>query len=200
MGVFVRSVEEGSFSAAARSLDMSPSAVSKQIHRLEERLGVRLLHRSTRSLTLADEGAAYYECCARIAADIADAESLAGLGIARLSAYLVARHLKSGRLAGLLPAWSHDTSDVPAVYPNRRNLPPRVRLFIDFLAEQPGDVPPWERGERAACRDRHAYSLEPTFSPSSTASSAVRGLRASPMACSSPGQSSSVSASERSAS
>ena len=77
MGVFVRSVEEGSFSAAARSLDMSPSAVSKQIHRLEERLGVRLLHRSTRSLTLADEGAAYYECCARIAADIADAESLA---------------------------------------------------------------------------------------------------------------------------
>lgn len=57
MEVFLRVVEKEGFSAAARSLDLTPSAVSKLIARLESRLGVRLLARTTRAVTLTKEGA-----------------------------------------------------------------------------------------------------------------------------------------------
>ncbi len=71
--VFVRTVREGSFSAAARALDLTPSAVSKQIGRLEDRLAVRLFNRTTRRLSLTEEGAAFYERASRILADLEDA-------------------------------------------------------------------------------------------------------------------------------
>lgn len=58
---FVRAVEAASFSGAARTLGATPSAISKRITRIESRLGARLFHRSTRSLTLTQEGAAYYD-------------------------------------------------------------------------------------------------------------------------------------------
>ena len=58
---FVRTVEVGSFAGAARLIGASPSAVSKSVARLERRLGVRLLQRSTRTLSPTSEGAAYYE-------------------------------------------------------------------------------------------------------------------------------------------
>jgi DNA-binding transcriptional LysR family regulator len=74
MGVFVRAVELGGFSAAARALGLTPSAVSKSISRLEDRLGVRLLNRSTRSLTTTPEGETFLERSRRILADIAEAE------------------------------------------------------------------------------------------------------------------------------
>jgi len=75
MEVFVRVVEEGSFSAAARRLGLTPSAVAKLIGRLEDRLGVRLLARSTRSLRPTPEGDLFYEQASRILADIAEAEA-----------------------------------------------------------------------------------------------------------------------------
>ncbi len=56
MRVFVRVVERGSFSAAAADLHLTPSAVSKVVTRLEDRLGVRLFHRTTRRLALTPEG------------------------------------------------------------------------------------------------------------------------------------------------
>ncbi|KSV78433.1 LysR family transcriptional regulator [Sinorhizobium sp. Sb3] len=74
MAVFLAVVEEGDFSAAARRLRMTPSAVSKIIGRLEARLGVRLLQRSTRSISLTSEGSAYAESARRILGDIEDAE------------------------------------------------------------------------------------------------------------------------------
>ncbi|MGV8939520.1 MAG: LysR family transcriptional regulator [Allorhizobium sp.] len=77
MDVFVRVVEQGGFSAAARACRMSPSAVSKLISRLEARLGARLVNRSTRRLLLTPEGSAFYEHAVRILADIAEAERLA---------------------------------------------------------------------------------------------------------------------------
>lgn len=61
MMVFVRVVEAGSFSEAARLLQMTPSTVSKLIARLETRVGVRLVERSTRRLVLTKEGQFYYE-------------------------------------------------------------------------------------------------------------------------------------------
>jgi DNA-binding transcriptional LysR family regulator len=74
MGIFVRAVELGGFSAAARALNQTPSAVSKAISRLEDRLGVRLLNRTTRSLALTPEGATFLERSRRILADIEEAE------------------------------------------------------------------------------------------------------------------------------
>ncbi|MDT9694143.1 LysR family transcriptional regulator, partial [Streptomyces sp. P9(2023)] len=61
MDVFLRVVDTGNFSEAARQLHIAPSSVSKLIGRLEARLGVRLLERSTRSLSLTAEGRRYYE-------------------------------------------------------------------------------------------------------------------------------------------
>lgn len=71
---FVHVVDSGSFSAAARSLGVSKSHVSKQIGRLEERLGARLLQRTTRRVALTEAGRAFYERCARILEDLEEAE------------------------------------------------------------------------------------------------------------------------------
>lgn len=77
--VFVRAVDLGSFSAASRDLRMTPSAVSKLVARLEQRLGTRLVNRSTRRLQLTTEGCVFYERGTRILADIEEAERCAGL-------------------------------------------------------------------------------------------------------------------------
>jgi DNA-binding transcriptional LysR family regulator len=294
MMIFARAVDEGGFSAAARALDLTPSAVSKQISRLEDRLGVRLLNRTTRHISLTDEGRVFYERCAHIVSEIEEAEEsiaaqhghvrgtlrvastvvfakhhvlpllpeffkrypelevslevtdrsvdlveegvdvairfteqlsdhtlvarrlavnrrvicaapsylqthgvpqtpkelsmhnclrlytissfndwefegpdgtaivhvsgnfetnsadalyhavLAGLGVARLSTYVVGPDLKSGRLVRLLPEYVHEKASILAVYPHRRHLSPKVRAFIDFLVEKYTPVPPWE--------------------------------------------------------
>ncbi len=75
MGAFVRAVELGGFSPAARDLGLTPSAISKLVTRLEDRLGVRLLNRTTRRLALTPEGEAYFHRAQRILADIAEAEN-----------------------------------------------------------------------------------------------------------------------------
>lgn len=80
MEVFVRVAEQGGFSAAARVSQMTPSAVSKLVTRLEARLGARLVNRSTRQFQLTPEGCAFYERAVRILADIAEAEHCAGAG------------------------------------------------------------------------------------------------------------------------
>lgn len=72
--VFVRVVEEGSFTAAAEALGLSKGAVSKYVGRLEQRLGARLLNRTTRRLTLTEIGEGYYERSSRALAAIRDAE------------------------------------------------------------------------------------------------------------------------------
>lgn len=80
MEVFARVVEHGGFSAAARALHMTPSAVSKLIARLEARLGARLFNRSTRRLQLTPEGTAFHERAVRVLAAIEAAEREAAAG------------------------------------------------------------------------------------------------------------------------
>ena len=80
MEVFVRAVELGGFSAAARAFRMTPSAVSKLVARLEARLGTRLINRSTRKLQLTSEGCAFYERSVRVLAALDEAERQAGNG------------------------------------------------------------------------------------------------------------------------
>lgn len=75
LNVFVRAGEALSFTAAGRQLGISASAVSKAIVRLEERLGVRLFHRSTRTINLTPEGAIFLERCRRILCEVESAEA-----------------------------------------------------------------------------------------------------------------------------
>jgi DNA-binding transcriptional LysR family regulator len=80
MEVFVAAAELQSFSAAGRRLKLSPSAVSKLVTRIEDRLGTRLLVRTTRSLLLTPEGEIYLGRAQRILADIAETEQLVAEG------------------------------------------------------------------------------------------------------------------------
>jgi DNA-binding transcriptional LysR family regulator len=73
---FVRTIDTGSFANAARLIGASPSAISKSVARLEQRLGVRLLQRSTRTLSPTAEGAAYYERVAPHLRAIEEAEDI----------------------------------------------------------------------------------------------------------------------------
>jgi DNA-binding transcriptional LysR family regulator len=95
---FARAVASGSFSAAARQLGITPSAVSKLVSRIEARLGVRLLQRTTRRLSLTTEGDHFFRRAQRILADIEEAELEAAS--ARLSPRGVLR-LHSGTAMGL---------------------------------------------------------------------------------------------------
>jgi DNA-binding transcriptional LysR family regulator len=71
---FVKVVETGGFSSAARHLNVSTSVVTTHVKSLEDRLGVRLLNRNTRSVSLTEAGRAYYERCVQILSEIEDAE------------------------------------------------------------------------------------------------------------------------------
>lgn len=107
MEVFVRVVDLGGFSAAARAVRMTPSAVSKLLARLESRLGVRLINRSTRKLQLTPEGSAYYERAIRILEDINTAEREAATGATPRGRLRVNTSVPFGlhRLLPLLPGF-----------------------------------------------------------------------------------------------
>jgi DNA-binding transcriptional LysR family regulator len=306
MSVFSKVVAAGSLSAAARDLGVSTAAVSRKLAALEARLGVRLLNRTTRRVSLTDEGAGYHEACTRILAELAEAEAaasarrvepqgvlkvaipasfghlhiaplipkfaarypkvqlalslsdravnvieegydlairigalkdsslaarrlapnrrvvcaspeylrkhgtprspedlvrhnclmttdfhmnweyrdpsgrrgvvrvsgryacdnwevlrewaLAGLGVALKSTWDVRRHLEDGSLVALLPGYDFATEvSIYAVYPHRRYLPAKTRVFIDFLADSFGPEPYWDRP--LARRDREAREV-----------------------------------------
>lgn len=129
---FVAAADSGSFTAAASRLKITNSAVGKAVARLEQRLGTRLFARTTRSLSLTDAGVAYYRTCAKILADLEDAEAI-----------LTAERLEpAGRLR----------IDVPVSYGRLHVLPhllrfanehPRLRPqisfsdhFVDLIAEE----------------------------------------------------------------
>ncbi len=294
MVLYAQVVDAGSLSAAARGLNQSPSAVSKQISHLEDRIGVRLLQRSKKGISLTEEGTLFYERCAVIAREVNEAKelvaslndhptgilrvtatvafakaqilpilpgflekypevqfwakftdqkvdlaqdridvavwfteqitdesliarkvahnsrvicaapsylerfgtpettgdlkdhncmrlngiarlddwnlgttsapdpsllggnfsansadaiyhaTLAGIGISRLSNYIVAKDIAAGRLVRLLPEYEDHLSDIFAVYAAGRNLSPKVRAFIDHLVGAFSPIPPWE--------------------------------------------------------
>jgi len=75
MNAFVKVVDAGSITGAANRLDTAKSAVSRRLSELETRLGVQLLKRSTRRMSLTETGKSYYEQCVRILADIEETES-----------------------------------------------------------------------------------------------------------------------------
>ncbi|MBT8082786.1 MAG: LysR family transcriptional regulator [Gammaproteobacteria bacterium] len=78
MRTFVTVITEGSFSAAAERLNMSPQLASKYVAQLEARLGARLINRSTRRMSITEAGQAYFERCQYVLAEIDEMESAVG--------------------------------------------------------------------------------------------------------------------------
>jgi DNA-binding transcriptional LysR family regulator len=111
---FVQTVDAGSFSEAARAIGSTPSAVSKSVARLERRLGVRLLQRSTRTLGLTSEGAAYYERVAPLLRAIEAADDVVQQAGSASGLLRVTAPHDLGR--GLIAKWVRDFVDQnPAV-------------------------------------------------------------------------------------
>jgi DNA-binding transcriptional LysR family regulator len=121
----VRAVELGSFSGAARELNLSASALSKIITRLEARLGVRLLNRTSRSLALTPEGETFVAGARRVLEALSDAESQVSMSASRLQGKIRVYSLPTFayRLAPIL-------SDFLALYPE---LTVEVQLGTDRL-------------------------------------------------------------------
>lgn len=115
ISAFVRTAEQGSFARAGQTLGVHGSAVSKSVARLEEHLGLRLFHRTTRSLSLTEEGQVFLEGCLRILGDLDEVERTmsrrSGLPRGRLT---VALPVALGRLH-ILPALSRLFADHPGV-------------------------------------------------------------------------------------
>jgi DNA-binding transcriptional LysR family regulator len=134
MEVFIRVVELGGFSIAARDFRMTPSAVSKLVARLEVRLGVRLINRSTRQLQLTPEGTAFYERAVRILDDMSAAEREAAVGATPSGVLRVNSSVPFGlhRLLPLLP-------DFARRYPDIKVEITLTDIVVDLL-EQRADV------------------------------------------------------------
>ncbi|WP_266160458.1 LysR family transcriptional regulator [Dyella silvatica] len=116
IAAFVRVVEAKSFAAAAAQLGMTPSGVSRAVSRLEEQLGARLLFRSTRSMRLTDDGAAFHARCKEILADLTEATEALGHANRKPSGKLrVGVSVSVGR-AALIP----NLRDFEARYPDIR--------------------------------------------------------------------------------
>lgn len=115
MVAFVRVAETRSFVAAARSLGVTASGVGKAVNRLEDELGVRLLHRTTRRVALTDDGAVFLEHCRRVLDEIASArESLVERGSVARGRLRVSIPVFLGMLVVLpsLPAFTDAHPDV----------------------------------------------------------------------------------------
>lgn len=85
---FVAVAQRGSLTAAAQAEGVAPAVISRRMDALEERLGIKLLVRTTRKVTLTFEGSAYLEDCQRLLRELADAEASVSLGSARASGHL----------------------------------------------------------------------------------------------------------------
>jgi DNA-binding transcriptional LysR family regulator len=119
MAVFSRVVAAGSLSAAARDLGLSPAVISRRLAALESRLGVRLINRTTRSLHLTDEGANYYDTCARLLSEIEEADAAVSAG----------RVEPQGPLKVALPA-SFGHRHIAPLIPNFASRFPKVQLAL----------------------------------------------------------------------
>jgi DNA-binding transcriptional LysR family regulator len=115
MQAFVTVVQAGSFVAAATRLDTSTAVVSRQLMELEAALGTRLLNRTTRSLSLTDAGADYFERSRQILADLAEANAAASAGTAQIGGRLkINAPLTFGNLH-LAPLWGEFLKLYPQV-------------------------------------------------------------------------------------
>jgi LysR family transcriptional regulator for bpeEF and oprC len=131
MRMFARVAETGSFSSVAREMGTTQPTVSKQVAALEKTLGAKLLHRSTRRLSLTEDGSDYYERCVRILNEVEEAEANVGQMQAR----------PTGRLRVNIPVAFGRLHVVPRIWGFMRAYPGiEVELilndrFVDLVVE-----------------------------------------------------------------
>jgi DNA-binding transcriptional LysR family regulator len=148
---FVRVVDSGGFSAAGRRLNMSTTMVSNHVQALEDRLGARLLNRTTRKVSLTEVGRAYYDRCVQILADIEQADDIAGA-------------LQSTP-RGTLRVYTH-THTVPFVAP----------VVADFLKSYPDTRVDLSMGERNVDMIDEGFDVAVRLVPPPDSSLIVRSL------------------------
>lgn len=122
--IFVRIVEFGSFTAAADSLNLSRSAIGKSIQRLESKLHSRLIYRTTRTLSLSDEGQLFYEYAQRILQEVEEVETL----------IMTRAQILKGRLRLAVPVAFGRIHVMPIVL-DFLNIYPEVEIEVIFSDE-----------------------------------------------------------------
>jgi DNA-binding transcriptional LysR family regulator len=115
MEIFVQAVDAGSFSAASRSLNTSVASVTRYVAHLEEHLGIRLMQRSSRKLSLTEGGNAYYARCRQILEDLADADSQVGAAAMQPKGVIKLSVPVSFGIHHLAPRWPEFLSRYPDV-------------------------------------------------------------------------------------
>ncbi|MBV8620275.1 MAG: LysR family transcriptional regulator [Curvibacter sp.] len=128
MRTFVRVIDEGSFAAAARALDLAPAVVTRLVAHLEELLGARLLNRTTRSIALTDVGEKYLDRVRQILAEVDEAHASVAKATGELRGVL--------HLASPLPFVQHQLAPL---LPEFRQRYPHVELDIEVIT--PTGVP-----------------------------------------------------------
>lgn len=131
ISTFVDVISRGSLSAAARAEGIAPAMIGRRLDALEERLGVKLLQRTTRKIALTNEGAAFLESCQRILLDLENAETQVSERSARPSGHLIiSAPAGFGRqhIAPLIPSFLTEYRDVTVTL----NLNDRV---VDLIGE-----------------------------------------------------------------
>ncbi|ENN7673003.1 LysR family transcriptional regulator [Salmonella enterica subsp. enterica serovar Alachua] len=195
MNIYVNVVEQGSFIRAAEVLELHRPAVTRAVQNLEHDLGVKLLHRTTRQVSMTDEGEEFYQRCLSLLSELDDVRrlfsstqppkgrlrldvpitlaraviipalgdfqnrypdieivlgtsdrkvdnseaflscGLAGLGVLHGLRPSLAPFIASGELTEILTDFPPPPKPVSLLYPDRRYLAPKVRVFIDWLCE-----------------------------------------------------------------
>ena len=126
MRIFTRVLERQSFTQAAEDLNLARSTVTDAVKRLEQRIGVMLLERTTRQVTPTVDGEAFYQrCLLKIQEE--------GLGIIHVPRYHIKKDLASGALTSILDSTPPTPSPVSILYPRNRKYSPRVKVFIEWL-------------------------------------------------------------------
>src|SRR6202012_3629752 len=148
---FVRVVDSGGFSARGRRLNMSTTMVSNHVQSLEDRLGARLLHRTTRKGSPTEVGKTYYDRCIQILADLEQADDIAG------ASQSIPR--------GILRIYTA-THIVPIIAP----------VVAEFLASYPEVKVDLTMGERAVDMIDEAYDVAVRLTPPPDSSLIVRSL------------------------
>ena len=145
---------KGSLTAAAQAEGVAPAVIGRRIDALEERLGVKLLVRTTRRITLTHEGSAFLEDCQRLLADLANAEASVSAGGVKASGHLrITAPAGFGRrhVAPLVPRFLAQHPDVSVSL----NLSDRVVDIVNEgfdCAVRVGDLPDSQPGQRAPGR------------------------------------------------
>jgi len=131
ISTFVEVVNRGSLSAAARAEGIAPAVIGRRLDALEQRLGVKLLQRTTRKLALTDEGAAFLEDCQRILSELESAEAAVAERSARATGHLmISAPAGFGRLhvAPLIPSFLAEHRDVSVTLNHRDRM-------VDLIGE-----------------------------------------------------------------